>query len=260
MASRPNRSYDYETIDFIHYLKVIKKHMPGIGGIIIAMILVAVTFNLLQTNTIKYQSEAILIIGSFQNQPIEAPEQVISLAGSSYPDIAISAGKTPSEIIIRSKGESPEMAERMIQNTIDGLREHHRLLYEAKLKKRTDEIEVLKTRLKQYEDTLAQYEQKINDLSPQAQAIALQTYVVSYSTMLERINGLQTKINDLESQSPDYSETRIKDQISLGTESTYDIIKKSLVAGILGAILGLVIALFWAFSREWWEKNRALLK
>lgn len=257
---------EYEEINLTDYFRTIKKHRASIGRIVVGAVVIAMLISIM-INPISYKSEALILLGKFRDELIEPREEAIEFITETINEFGGVQAKEDNlrknAIILSVRGSSGEQTQKMLKTIRDRLLEHHDELYKKKIEAIEEQIQFTQKSLKENESYLNQFQEVVTRFSPVTlnlpQATALQAYLPVYKPFIDRINELNQKLRELEAakSKAEYRETKVK--TSLTPSPVFKGLNLAL-SGFFGLTLGLVLGMFWAFGKEWWEENKRLLK
>lgn len=250
---------EYEEINLIDYIITIKKQFRGIVKITIAFIILALIITLGIPSQNQYDGELSLLVGTIQGKPIQAPEEMSALVFFYNSNVSAKKSESPRLFTLTSKGSSSQEVKNNLEKTGALLIAQHEEIFKKKIKTVDDQIQTLGKNIKENDELVLRFGAMVNRLSPydQAQALSLQAYLSSYVSSLSMRKMLQNDIQKIEQEKFDYEETKIPAPPII-TQSGR--IKNIPLNGFLGALLGILLGIFWAFTKEWWETNKKLLK
>lgn len=249
---------EYEEISLIDYVITIKKRFRSILKITLAIIILAVVITFSMPSNNQYNGELTLSVGTIQGKPIQAPEEMSAIALLYNSEVGVKKSETPRLFTLTSKGSSVKEVKDNLENAGALLFAQHEEIFKKKTKTLDDQVQTLKKNLKENDELIGRFGAMANRLSPydQAQALSLQAYLGSYVSSLRAREKLQDDLQKIEQEKLEYEQTKVQaPPLILQSGRT-----KSLALNIfIGALLGVLFGVFWAFVKEWWIKNRGLL-
>lgn len=250
---------EYEEINLIDYIITIKKQFRSILKITIVVIIFALIITLGIPSNDQYSGELTLLVGIIQGKPIQAPEEMSALAILYNSGVGAKKSESPRLFALTSKESSFQEVKDNLEKTGALFVAQHEEIFKKKIKTVDDQIQTLGKNIKENDELVLRFGAMVNRLSPydQAQALSLQAYLSSYVSSLSMRKMLQDDIQKIEQEKFDYEETKIPAPPII-TQSGRT--KNILLNGFLGALLGILLGVFWAFMKEWWIKNKGLLK
>jgi uncharacterized protein involved in exopolysaccharide biosynthesis len=265
---------EYEKIDLMDYLKVIKKRKNAIFYTILLFVTIVAVYNFKSPKSFKGATS--LEIGSIEDQPLESPlftigkiqsdiygfviREKLNITKKNYPKINAENPKDTNLIQIKAESTNPEVVINVLEGMNNLILEDHR----GKIKLETDSYNNNITRLK---NKIASLEEEKKDLiakivlmekTPlQEQTPASQFTLFSIKEKLEidkqRIEDLYLQINSLEKYLNKIKPAKIIDEPNIPETS----MKINLVLNvIIATILGIFVGVFLVFLQEWWDKNK----
>lgn len=265
--------YQSEEIDLINYLKVIHKRKQLIFGLFLIGLVVGWGVYFLMPKS--YQAEIILEIGSFfeylEETPIhklieEAPqiaEKINEGFYGHYPNLKA----TPQNIelvkveVIR---RTPEEAQKILNDVKkEILADNNEKLdfQKSNVEKRKNEYEELISKhqwlIENFKKDIPHLKKDISNLVLQGQQVAvLQAKVYDFQANIYdlqlKIAKLQLKVKEMQELIESFQPTKMVDEPIIFKKEP-NLILNLIISGILGIFLGIILA----FSKEWWEENKA---
>jgi hypothetical protein len=255
---------EYQSINVIDYVKTIKTHLRSIIAIAVSLMIIAILLGIIIEPTITYRSDAVISIGTIQEELIETREEVIESLNV-IDGITTSENKNSTFIFVSSQGFSRQEAKENIEKALNPLFERHDLIYKQAKKKFDSKVQAQKII---YERSLAENETlrlrsltmtNVLSINDPAQVQALKTYLEIYASTLINKERIELESHDLAFQELPYKETRLQMPLRV-TQITGFGNLRVVTNALVGLFLGLLLGTFWAFSKTWWIKNKALLK
>ncbi|XOB41518.1 MAG: YveK family protein [Candidatus Nealsonbacteria bacterium] len=236
MNQQENIQTEYEEeIDLMDYIKVIFKRKWLILVIFLVAVIAAGVFSYFAPKI--YKISASFEIGIIGDKIIEEPNQVIGkingdaygilvrekLGILEYPEVKAENPKGTNLVITETESINPELTKNVLNEINNLIIEDHQR--EINLRKELLEKEI------------QGLQESINYLISKNQEIVL----------------LQLKLHDLQKQKENFQPTQV---ILKATVSKKPIKPKLALNIIIAGVLGIFVGLFFAFGKEWWEKNR----
>jgi len=258
---------EYEEINLIGYIRTIKRHRAFIGKVALASIVIAMVVSVAITSPLRYKSEGKISLGKFQGELIESREEAISFLTeevNTFKGVEIKEDDVrPKVIIVRVNGSSLEQAKSTLKTIGDALLNHHDALYKKKMASLEEGIQLTQKSIEENKVYLDQFQGGVSRFSlpflSLPQATALQAYIPAYKPLIDRTNELNQKLRELELAKSKSEYKRTKIQTPLAPSAVFKG-GTLLVSAAVGLLLGGVLGIFWAFGKEWWDKNKNLLK
>lgn len=229
-----------------------------------AVFIIAVAVSLFSSPPIQSNGRTPLLIGTFQEKPIQTQEEVTDFLASLHPDVRIEKGESPSMVILTTKGQTSEEVKKELLRASSSTIAHHESMVNKKQtlldEQINEQIKTLANDLTENNERIIIFNAMVRRLSPydQAQALSLQAYLASYNNVLLLKDSLEKEIQNLEQQKKrEYEKTKILTPPIISKNSAPASIA---VSGIAGIILGLILGILWVFIKQWWDGNKHLLK
>lgn len=224
--NQEEEQFEYEDeIDLMDYMKVIIKRKRLIFGVFLAMVIIAAIFSF--TSPKVYKIDTTLEIGKIGGQIVEEPSQVMEKIDDGiygwFPGMKVSNPANTNLIKIEAISKDPQETKEILANINESILADHNAKINSQKNLLEKEIETL--------------QEKIDFLISKDQETAI----------------LQLEINNLQRQKEALQSTKV---IREPTISEKPIRPKLLLNVVVAAILGIFIGIFWAFFKEWWEKNK----
>jgi len=275
MNQEEKNQENYDGVDLINYLRVIIKKKWLIFGIFLLTVISVLIFTLRLPKV--YKIDTSLEIGNVGGELIEKPGQVVEkikgeiykvliqeklgIAAEKYPKIKAENPKDTALVNIEIESVDPQLAINILKETNNLILEGHRDEVEAKKELLEKDIERIKTKIGSLGEEKKNLEAQIGILektpfegrSPEFQFTLLSTKE-SLEKKKQEIENLYLQINSLQRSLEDIQPTRI---VKEPTVSEKPVKPKPVLNIIIAAILGIFIGTFFAFFREWWEKNKS---
>ena len=131
------------------------------------------------------------------------------------------------------------------------------------------QISSLERSIEDYNSQINSLERNIEDYNSQINSLerSIEDYNSSINSLEKGLEDYNIQINSLESQIGDYyayinslraslEEIRPTEVVKKPTISEQPVKPKKKLNIVIGGVLGLFLGVFWAFGKEWWEKNR----
>ena len=264
-----------EEIDLMDYVKVIIKRKGLILKVFLIVIIITAFFSLISPRV--YKIDTSLEIGRIGNEVLEVPLQVkekiegdvygvlvrekLKISEGEYPKIKVENPKDTNLIKIEIESPKTQLAENILKEINNLILIAHKEKIKVKKELLEKDIERIKNKVAFLEEEKKNLEAKVNALEkilPYQQDPGTQFALFDAKEKLERkkqeIENLYLKINSLQSSLEDILPTQI---VKIPTISERPIRPKLLFNIIIAGVLGLFLGVFWAFLKEWWEKNKA---
>src|SRR3989344_2912813 len=271
------QSNEYNEIDLIDYIRVIKNNFKFITLFTIAVIIITGLLTYFVAPK-KYELEGVIKVGVTENNtPLTDPEKTIEIIKQrsslsyilnnlkekdkfglweNYNYISPNSFSTNNQNIfltIIAKNDNPQKSKELIVLT-------------------GQKLALIRTQLNENNILLNSTIQVISGLSvnSQANSLALQGYLASRDNIKGRVDDYKHQINNLEEQIKNISDEienfELQKQKNESTQiNTYPVIPQSPLSPslkvnlIIALILGLFIGILISFIMEWWKKNKRLL-
>lgn len=249
-------------IDLTDYIRIVWRRKKSISAIFVLAVVVAAILSFALPKI--YESSALIEVGKFGGNYLETQTEISSflaqpstlqdlvqrlgLVESKWPILkdAIKTKAVGQYIQISAQANNPQLAKKIVETVIDLLKERHQKMLTEKQKK----LQFLEIEIQATENRIAEMEKELTRLkSPktEAEALLVQGYLTALSYEREYLLNLKKeRVN--------YSQTEIRLPAFEPTEPIKPNKKRNIA---FGAILGLFIALGYAFTAEYWQKNKA---
>lgn len=244
MNQKEESQLEYEEIDLMDYVKVILKRKRQILNVFLIVVIVVGVFGWLSPKV--YKIDTSLEIGKIGNEIVEEPSQVVEkiegdvygilvreklgISEKDYPEIQVENPEKTN--LIKISIESAEAQKS--QNILEGINNLILTEHQGELEKKKSKIQ-----------------ENIKEI--QEELTLLETEKV-YSD--EGIAQLQIELLKLKELINNAESSRI---VKMPTLSERPVRPKFLLNIVIAGALGLFLGVFWAFSQEWWEKNKIKL-
>ena len=131
------------------------------------------------------------------------------------------------------------------------------------------QISSLERSIEDYNSQINSLERNIEDYNSQINSLerSIEDYNSSINSLEKGLEDYNIQINSLESQIGDHQAQINSLRASLEEIRPTEVVKKPTISEqpvkpkkklniVIGGVLGLFLGVFWAFEKEWWEKNR----
>lgn len=251
---------EYDEVNIIEYIRTLKNHLGLIIFITVVVTMAATLISILGVEKVAYTNEAVVSLGNIQGKPIEKPEDVIDFLSLTHKEVVAEKGKSDTVVVLTSKGPSQQETQKNLGIALDAVRTRENLLLKKNAVTFDEQIELVKTLIKESGERVIRSQRMIDRLSPfdQAQALTLQGYLGSNNIALSTNDALKRQLQELELKKSDYKETEIL--ISPPASSKVSRQTNMFLKPLIGLILGLFLGIFSAFIKEWWDENKSFLR
>jgi len=270
---------EYEDeIDLIDYVKVIIKRKREILTVFVFAVVIAFLFSVFFPKI--YKIDTALEIGKIGEETVEVPQQLVEKIKNDVFGILVREKLKISErdfekyfqikpenpkdtylVQIEIDSKKPQLAQKILEETNNLILSDHQEKIKAKEELLKKDIERLKNKVSSLEEEKKNLEAKIEALQKvllYQQDPGTQFALFDTKEKLERkkqeIENLYLKINSLERTLEDILPTQIAKPPTI---SEVPIRPKPLLNIVIAGVLGIFLGVFWAFLKEWWEKNKA---
>lgn len=261
MRNKPLPAQEYEEINLIYYIRIIKKHAASIARVIAVFIIIAIVVGIVMGGPVTYKGKMMILSGSIQEKPIETLQEINDFLIVKYEDTLATATKSNLVISTVSRASSPQEVISKLQEIFDSLANHQAAILTRKTQQIDRQIKILEGLVEKTGERLARYQAKIDSISiyQEGQAIGIEGYLQSYDNALSRLESLELRLNDLEVQKLYYKEPEIKKAPSV-SPLFFPRALLIILNVFIGFAVGIIVGVLWAFTKEWWETNKPLLR
>jgi uncharacterized protein involved in exopolysaccharide biosynthesis len=270
-----NSIVEYSETDLADYIKVLFRQKWLILAVFLASIIAAVVATLMMPKI--YRIETSIEVGQINGQPIEplsqttgkinndvysvAAEKDSGTSGNNYPKINAENLKDTNLIVLRAESDDVGGAKNALEK-VDGiiLKEHQSDVQKTK-DLLTDNVNRINAKISSLEAENKNLKDKISSLQKtllSQQTLAIQFILYDTKEELEKskqeIEDLYLEASSLQKELDSISQTQIIKLVSVSGNQ----IKPNLVFNItIAGVLGLFVGIFFAFCKDWWEKNKS---
>jgi len=242
----------YEQLDIIHFLRVLRSYRKSIAVIILCTLTIAVLFAA-SIQKQDYASSASLLIGSAKNEILEDPPKLADFLNT-LPNIHAEVGQPGNTINLTAIKATSKDAQETLQKAINPILEKHAKLYQEQTKKLNAQIKTTQTEIQENQG----YMNRLAGIVARSSFSDLYqvSVLLNYTTLRSRNDDLQQKIARLQPLMTQGEETSLKKPITTQKMSSLVSIPVSI---LLGLCLGIIIGIICAVTRDWWKRYKILL-
>lgn len=240
--NQAKKTIEYEEeIDLMDYVKVMIKRKREILTVFLFVVVIVFVFSVLVPKV--YKIDTVLEIGKIDNELIEEPLQLVekikgdtygifvreklNISEREYPKIKVENPQDTNLVKIEIESPKPKLAKDILTEIDNLILKEHQEKFEKKKSKIQENINEIQKELTLLETQKIYSDEGIANLQ------------IALANLKEKLNS--AKMTEIVKSST-ISESPIKPKLFLNL----------VIAGTLGVFLGV----FWAFLKEWWEKNK----
>lgn len=243
-------SQEYEEINLVDYLRILKRQGRTIITITLVVTLVSFLVTVISPAT-TYESQAILEIGTIKNTPLANIQEVINELVREGNIQAKPQEGSSTNVVITANDSSPVKTEELLKEATKKVIQEHAILYEKQINLLNDQIQSDATELQSFSRYFFRFQQLLN--RPGLADAYQVTFLQGYLLLRDRIAGIKENIDNLQLQKLASQKTAL-----LGTIKTTQALSPKITVP-LGILLGFVLAVLWVFIKEWWDKIKRQL-
>lgn len=271
---------EYYEINLMDYVKVIIKRKQMIFGVLLVVLIAVAVYSFFICPKV-YKIDTLIKIGKIGGTLIEEPGQLLeeikagaynfpiieklNLSEGIIPKIKIESPAGTDLLIIKTESSTPEIDKTILEELNNLILIEHSKKFETRKELVKKDIERLKNKtalLEEEKINLEKKEKSLEWLSPYERVkeqftgslFTLYDVKEKLSARKQEIENLYREINSLEgSLLENIQPTKV---LKSPTISEKPIKPRPVLNIVIGAVLGIFLGVFFAFGKEWWEKNR----
>jgi len=266
MNQEEQNQIEADRIDVIDYIKIIsKRRWLILGFLLVFLIITGILTFLLPT---EYKAETLIEIGGAGNELWESPTQIVEKINSGvygdYLGIKAENPKNTNLVKIEITSKDKEDATKALENISESILRSHesrKAFIKAAGKRDVESLQAKLDALEEKKKDLGVQLDILEKIPPYQQTITIQLALFDIRDRVEtkegQIESLYLKIGSIQKSTEDIFSTKV---IKEPTISIRPIITRILFNMVVAGILGLFFGIFFAFGKEWWNKNRLRLR